>query len=122
MRPFAAVPLAILALLVPGAALAQDALLLFSKGRALVQQGKWSEACPVFAEAHRLQPTAVGISMNLAECYQQIGKTASAWLAFRETEFLCKAASDTERAQYAAQGVAPEDRRAGHARPRRSPG
>ena len=85
----------------PRAASAQDALTLFSQARALVEQGKYAEACPIFAESHRLQPTAIGITINLAECYEHIGRTAGAFASYREGEFLAKKASEPERAQYA---------------------
>ncbi len=94
--------LAALALLAPPkTASGQDAIALFTQARALVEQGKYAEACPLFAEGHRLQPTAVGITINLGECYEHVGKTASAWSAYREGEFLAKKAGETERAQYA---------------------
>lgn len=106
MRLSFAAGVATLALLLPRSARADDTLLLFNKGRGLVEQGKWSEACPLFAEAHRLQPTAIGITLNLAECYEHIGKTAAAWQGYREAEFLSKVASDTGRAHYAAEHAA----------------
>lgn len=85
----------------PRSASAQDAIALFEQGRALAGQGRWAEACPLFAEAHRVQKEAIGITLNLAECYEHVGKTASAWSAFREAEFLAKNAHDADRAQYA---------------------
>jgi hypothetical protein len=85
----------------PLAARAQDAVALFEQGRALVAQGNWAAACPLFNEAHRLQKDAVGIAMNLGECYAHIGRTASAWSAFREAEFQAKKQNDPGRAQYA---------------------
>lgn len=85
----------------PRIASSQDAISLFTQGRALAERGRWAEACPLFAEAHRLQPMAVGITINLADCHEHTGKTASAWSAYREGEFLAKKASDEERARYA---------------------
>jgi hypothetical protein len=85
----------------PLPARAQDAVALFEQGRALVAQEKWAAACPLFSEAHRLQKEAVGIAMNLGECYGHINRTASAWSAFREAEFQAKKQNDPARAQYA---------------------
>jgi tetratricopeptide (TPR) repeat protein len=97
--PPAALFLALVA--APTPARAQDAVALFDQGRALVAQEKWAAACPLFNEAHRLQKEAIGIVMNLGECYRHIGKNASAWSAFREAEFLAKKQNDPGRAQYA---------------------
>lgn len=92
---------ALLLLAAPPTADAQDALSLFQQGRTLVEQNRWEAACPVFAEAHRLQPTALGILLNLADCYEHVGKTGSAYASYREAEFQAKKAGENEKAQYA---------------------
>ena len=56
---------------------------LFHAGRELVAEDRAAEACPKFEESYRLFE-ANGTLINLADCYEQIGKTASAWLTFRE--------------------------------------
>lgn len=86
-------------------AAAQDALALFQQGRALVGQKRWAEACPLFAEAHRIDRGAVGIVLNLADCQKEVGKLASAWSAYKEAEFLCRKANDPERERYAHEHV-----------------
>jgi hypothetical protein len=80
---------------------AQNAAGLFKQGRELAEKGKWAEACPLFAEASRLEPNAVGIKLNMAECYKHVGKTASAWNAYNAAEFLAKKDNDNNRAQFA---------------------
>ncbi len=50
---------------------------LFARGLTLKDQGKWQEACPKFHAAMRLYP-AVAIQLNIAECYAQDSKFASA--------------------------------------------
>ena len=51
---------------------------LFREGRALMKKGDFAPACAKLAESQRLDP-AVGTLMNLAECEERIGRTASAW-------------------------------------------
>jgi hypothetical protein len=51
---------------------------LFREGRALMKKGDFLGACPKLEESLRLDP-AVGTLMNLAECEERIGRTASAW-------------------------------------------
>jgi len=64
---------------------AADAL--FAEGRTLAAQGKHAEACAKFAESERFEP-AVGTSLNLGECHEQLGHTASAYGAFGEAKRL----------------------------------
>jgi len=56
---------------------------LFERGRALVEQGQFAEACPKFAESQRLEP-GIGTLLWLADCYESSGRTASAWASFKE--------------------------------------
>src|SRR5258706_2634131 len=56
---------------------------LFDDGRKLMAAGKFGEACPKLAESQTLDP-GVGTPVNLADCYEPGGQTASAWTAFLE--------------------------------------
>jgi hypothetical protein len=56
---------------------------LFEEGRALLAQHRYSEACAKLAESEILDP-AVGTLLNLGDCYEKMGKTASAWATFKE--------------------------------------
>ncbi len=58
---------------------------LFEQGRALLLEGKVEEACPKLSESLRLD-RGIGTMLFLAECWQRMGKTASAWAQFREAE------------------------------------
>ena len=77
---------------------AADAL--FAEGRALMTQNKYAEACVKFAESERFEP-AVGTSLNLGECHEKQGHTASAYGAFGEAKRLAIIRKDTEREEHA---------------------
>src|SRR5271156_4908852 len=51
---------------------------LFDDGRALMKAGKFAEACPRLEESERLD-SGPGTEVNLADCYEHAGRTASAW-------------------------------------------
>jgi hypothetical protein len=69
----------------------------FTAGKKLLQQGNDAEACAQFAESKRLAP-AVGVTLYLADCYQRIGKTASAYMEFRSAETLANERHDRRAA------------------------
>jgi hypothetical protein len=56
---------------------------LFDEARQLVKEGDHAKACPKMAESNRLDPQ-VGTLLNLADCYANTGKLASAWVSFVE--------------------------------------
>jgi len=71
---------------------------LFNEGRQLMQKRDYAAACPKLAESQRLEP-APGTLINLAECLERNGQTASAWVAFRSAAQLRRARGDTSAAQ-----------------------
>jgi hypothetical protein len=77
------------AILLSGSASAQTssdkaaAQALFDAGKRLLSERKYAEACPKLAESQRLDP-APGTLMNLADCYEKAGLTASAWATWLE--------------------------------------
>lgn len=79
------------------AALAEQ---LFNQARDLVKANKWAEACPKFEASLRYDPV-LGTRLNLATCYEHVGKLASAWGLYRESMEAAKKAGDTKRADYA---------------------
>src|SRR4051812_5968105 len=56
---------------------------LFTAGKRLFQEGHFSEACSKLAESQHLDP-AGGTAVLLATCLDRDGKTASAWLAYKQ--------------------------------------
>jgi len=78
-------------LLVPALARAQSAAdkaaaqALFDDAQKAAAAGDWASACPKYAESNRLDP-GIGVKLYLADCYERIGRTASAWEMFAEAE------------------------------------
>jgi tetratricopeptide (TPR) repeat protein len=73
---------------------------LFNEARDLAKAGAWAEACPKF-EASLRQDPALGTRLNLATCYEHVGKLASAWGLYRESADLATKAGDAKRSDYA---------------------
>lgn len=73
---------------------------LFDEGRSLMKSGRFAEACSKFEASQRLDP-GVGTLLNLGDCLEHAGRTASAWARFREAASLAVAASQSEREQAA---------------------
>ena len=78
------------------------ALSLFNDGRELAARGEYARACEKYEAANELTHW-LGVELNLADCYDHMGRTASAWTMFR------KAADHADR---------DHDDRAGYARTR----
>jgi serine/threonine-protein kinase len=66
----------------------------------LVAQGNYPKACPKFEESLRLDP-GIGTQFNLADCWENLGRTASAWALFLDTAAAAQAAVQPERADVA---------------------
>jgi hypothetical protein len=69
---------------------------LFNQGRDLMTAGKFADACPKFEASQQLDP-GLGTMLNLAECYEKTGRTASAWAEYREAIPLARAAGSKAR-------------------------
>lgn len=108
-RPRLLVPLTLLvgaAVFSHHAAKAQDpsavatAEALFAEARKLVADGQIATACPKFEAAQRLAPTP-GTLLNLANCYEKSGRTASAWASYRDAISMSRAANRVDLAESA---------------------
>jgi hypothetical protein len=78
---------------------------LFLEGRKLMAKGEIEAACQRFAESRRIDP-AIGTTMNLARCYLKLGRTAHAWLLYRETAAAARALGQSDREQHARRELA----------------
>lgn len=113
MKGRACIALAGLALVLARTASADDtqsADALFNEARKLMQNEDYARACPMLAQSQRLDP-GIGTQFNLADCYEHVGKTASAWALFLEVESETKANGETARASAAhsrAEALAPK--------------
>jgi hypothetical protein len=72
----------------------------FNEGKALMAAGKFADACPKFAAAADLSATA-GVRLNLGDCYDKLGRTASAWTRYGEALALAEKAGDASAADLA---------------------
>ncbi len=78
---------------------------LFEEGRALLDAGRYADACPKLAESQRLDPGG-GTLLNLALCYEKLGRTATAWAEFNEALSLAIADRRGEREAFARTHIA----------------
>ena len=84
-----------LALADPPAENAAVAQAMFDDAKQLVAAGSYTEACPKLEESQRLDPKP-GTLFNLADCYERLGRTASAWSVFLEVAGAARSAGHPE--------------------------
>jgi hypothetical protein len=78
---------------------------LFAEGRQLLLAGDYERACSKLEASRQLEP-ALGTSLNLADCYDKLGRSASAWAEFRSAAAAAQRAGDTLRKDTALARVA----------------
>ncbi|MGH7285812.1 MAG: hypothetical protein ACRELY_30195, partial [Polyangiaceae bacterium] len=96
-----AAPFFVLGVLAATPAFAGDtaaAQVLFSDARKLMAAGNYADACPKLDESEKQDP-GMGTLYNLGDCYEHVGKTASAWAAFDEVANEARAAAEPTREQ-----------------------
>jgi hypothetical protein len=89
---------------VPVRAQNADAEAQFDEGRKLMKQGDYAAACKHFDASEKLEP-AVGTELNLGKCYEEVGRTASAWVAYKRALATAKRVHDHPRAVDAKQHI-----------------
>jgi hypothetical protein len=73
---------------------------LFKEARTLMGDKKYAEACPKLEASLRLDP-ALGTRLNLASCYEESGKLASAWGMYHEAADLALNENQPKRVKFA---------------------
>jgi hypothetical protein len=79
---------------------AATALTLFEEGKQLAAAGNFAEGCPKLLASYNVVPK-LGTLLNLADCYERAGKTASAWVRFTEAVTMAERAGQQERTDFA---------------------
>lgn len=67
---------------------------LYEEGAALMDAKKFAEACPKLEQVTRLIPKGIGGHEALGECYEGLGRLASAWGQYVQLEVLAQAAGE----------------------------
>jgi len=78
---------------------------LFHKGTELMQAQSYAEACAKFEASNAIEP-GLGVKLWLADCYDRVGRTASAWALFSETAAMAEKSGQDERARAATERAA----------------
>lgn len=95
----------------PAAAAAQaggipaEAEKLYKEAAAAMIKKDYATACPKFEQVTRFVPDGGGVRLNLAECYEEQGKLASAYTAYQLAETLAKKDNRKDREKSAAKGA-----------------
>lgn len=79
---------------------------LFNDAKKLMDAGNPKDACPKLEAAKGHDPSADGIVLRLAACYEMTGKWASAWSHYVESVSRAEKSGNKERLAVAKKGVA----------------
>jgi hypothetical protein len=71
---------------------------LFDEGVSLLQKGNYEAACKKLEDSERID-SGIGTLLYLADCYEKLGKTASAWATFRAAASQAQNAGQSDRAR-----------------------
>ncbi len=75
----------------------EQVLTLYNHGKELLDAGKTAEACQAFEAAKRLDFTALNLILRLGDCYERLGRTASAYSQYQQAVSLAAAAKDARQ-------------------------
>lgn len=78
---------------------------LYDRATGLMDEKKFAEACPKLEEVTRLIPDGIGAKMTLAECYEGLGRTASAWSEYKRAIVAAGQKGQRDRVERAARRV-----------------
>src|SRR5262245_53754045 len=84
----------------PSAAEKATAESLFQQGTDLVAEKRFAAACEKFEGSQQLDP-ALGTMLRLADCYDRVGRSASAWALFREAASVARTRGEADRERIA---------------------
>jgi hypothetical protein len=73
---------------------------LFQEGRRMMEAGRYAEACPKFQVSLKLA-AGLGTELNLADCYEKNGQTATAYATFLDVMALAQKANRPDRERVA---------------------
>jgi len=96
-----------------GAGATREADRLFEEGRRLLDAGRAAEACPYFERSQELDPGR-GTLINIAACYEAVGRLVDALRVFRDVQHQSEAAGDAPRQQTARRRIAEIEARIPH--------
>jgi len=85
-RGFVCAAITLAVTLAPALAEANDPVAadaLFQAAKQLMNEKQYGEACPKFDASYKLDPT-LGTLLNLADCYEKVGRIATAWSTWGE--------------------------------------
>ena len=74
---------------------------LFLQAKELVKAGDYADACPLYEQSFKLDPSALGAEINLADCHEHVGLLASAWSEYHDVEDRARRVHDDTREAYA---------------------
>lgn len=77
---------------------------LFNEGVSLVAAGNYAEGCRKFEGSQALEVT-LGTVLRLADCYERLGKVASAWATFKHAQGMARVQNQAEREELARERV-----------------
>lgn len=73
---------------------------LFKAGRTLVQAGEIEAGCQKLEQSQEIAPS-LGTLLNIADCRERTGRTATAWLHFRKAANMARIEGDNPREEMA---------------------